>query len=445
MVEANVKIIAELKYFLDCVSTDPSIRNLVTESNADFSRERKLTLERIVGIIINMPKRSLSIEIQEFFDCLGNGMESCTKAAFCIQRAKLKPLFFEVWNKWLVNNFYYYYAEKVKRWRHFRLQAVDGSTVYLLNKKELINHFGTHGNRHSQVHVPMGRIMQLHDVLNDITIWGDIYPIKISEQAIMAKQVPNLSTDSLTLFDRGFAGYGLMYLLMNEETPRHFLIRCKTTFNKEVIQFTRSGKRSKIVELKPGYKAIKMLRENGYIVTKETTIKVRMVQVNLPNGNQEILLTNLYDEKLYSIEDLKYLYGLRWGIETAYYKQKNQLQLEQFSGHRLICIQQDYAASLFVANLQSLIEKQSEDNLQRINLNRKHRYRINRNVSWASLKHNIVLLFMSDEPGIILRNLQKAFERNIEPQRPGRQYRRKSKSRRLTGKYQTFTNYKRAI
>ena len=60
MVEANVKIIAELKYFLECVSNYTDIRRLVTESKNDFTRERKLPLERIAGIIINMPKRSLS-------------------------------------------------------------------------------------------------------------------------------------------------------------------------------------------------------------------------------------------------------------------------------------------------------------------------------------------------------------------------------------------------
>ena len=283
------------------------------------------------------------------------------------------------------------------------------------------------------------------DVLNDITVWGDIYPIKQSEQAIMAKQVSQLAIDSLTLFDRGFAAYWLMYLMMNEETPRHFIVRCKKAFNKETIQFAGSGKRSKIVELKPCYKSIVMLRENGYIVTPDTAIKIRMVQVNLPNGEQEILLTNLYDEHLYSVEDLKYLYGLRWGIETAYGIQKNQLQLEQFSGHRVICIQQDYAASLFVANLRSLIEKQSENNLRRTNLKRKHRYRINRNVSWASLKHHIIQLFLVEQPKIILLKLQEAFERNLEPVRPGRKYERSTKARRLTGKYQTFTNYKRAI
>lgn len=443
MVEANVKIIEELKFFLETIASDTEIRKLVTESEKDFSRERKLTLQRIVGIIINMPKRSLSIEIQEFFDSLGNGLEGCTKGAFSLQRGKLNPLFFKVWNKWLVENFYNYYGEHVKRWRGFRLQAVDGSTAYLLNKEEIVKHFGTQDNQY--VSIPMARVMQVHDVLNDITVWGDIYPIEQSEQAIIAKEVSKLSEDSLTVFDRGFAGYGLMYLMMNEETPRHFIIRCKTTFNKEVIQFARSGKRSKIVELKPCHRAIETLKSNGYIVTANTTIRVRMVQINLPGGEQEILLTNLYDEKLYSVDDLKYLYGLRWGIETTYGKQKNQQQLEQFSGHRVVCIKQDYAATIFVANLQSLIEKQCENHLHLMNQKRKHKYRINRNVSWASLKHTIIQLFLSEDPKEILIQLQRAFERNIEPVRPGRQYRRSTKARRHNGKYQTFTNYKRAI
>lgn len=443
MVEANVKIIEELKCFLEVVSREADIRKLVTTGEGDFSRQRKLTLERIAGIIINMPKRSLSIEIQEFFDSLEEGLESATKGAFSLQRSKLKPIFFEIWNKWLVDNFYHYYGDKVKRWHGFRLQAVDGSSVYLLNRPDVVKHFGTQANQHGDT--ALARVMQVHDVLNDITVWGGIYPIKESEKAIMAKRVQHLAEDSLTLFDRGFPSYGLMYLMMNEETPRHFLIRCPVTFNKEVIEFSRSGKRSKVVELTPNYKSIAMLAENRYKITAGTTIRVRMVQVNLPNGEQEILLTNLYDEKLYSVEDLKYLYGLRWGIETAYNKQKNQQQMEQFSGIRVICIQQDYAAGLFTANLQSLIEKQSCNYLQRVNEKRTHQYRINRNVSFASLKFNIVRLFLSTNTEDILLKLQTAFERHLEPVRPGRQYQRCKKAKRTTGKYQTFTNYKRAI
>lgn len=443
MVEANVRIIEELKYFLEAVSKEASLRILVTETEKDFTRDRKLPMERIVGLIINMPKRSLSIEIQEFFESLEKDLVHCTKGAFCSQRSKLKALFFEAWNQWLVSNFYHYYGDNVKRWRNFRVQAVDGSTAYLINKKEVVDYFGTQDNQH--VCIPMARIMQVQDILNDITVWGKLFPIKESEQVIMAGQVSHLYADSLTLFDRGYPSYALMYLMNNQEVPRHFVIRCKIGFNKEVKQFLQSSKNSKIIDLKPTANAIATLREHGYIITLETTLKVRMVKVFLSSGEVEILLTNLYDQNLYTNEDLKYLYGLRWGIETTYGKQKNQLQMEQFSGHRVICIQQDYAAGLLVANLQSLIEKQCEDYLDQVNQKRIHQYKINRNVSWASLKHNIVKLFLNKNPEQILLQLQKAFERNLEPVRPGRQNPRKKKVKRLNGKYQTLTNYKRAI
>ena len=176
MVEANLKIIEELKYFLDTVSNQSDVRKLVTQSESDFSRDRKLPMSRLVGLIINMPKRSLSIEIQEFFDSLEKGLEASTKGAFSLQRTKLQALFFEVWNKWLVDCFYYYYGDKVKRWRGFRMLSVDGSTAYLVNKKEVIEYFGTQDNQH--VSIPMARVMQIQDILNDITVWGAIHPIK---------------------------------------------------------------------------------------------------------------------------------------------------------------------------------------------------------------------------------------------------------------------------
>lgn len=360
-----------------------------------------------------------------------------------LQRSKLKPLFFKVWNEWLVNAFYRFYDDRAKRWKGFRLQAVDGSTAYLIDNEEVKEHFGTLGNH--RVKVPMARVMQIQDVLNDITVWGDIFPVNESERAIMADNVDRLYKDSLTLFDRGFPSYALMYLMNNQEAPRHFVMRCKTEFNNVVKQFLQSKENDRTVELESTLKAKAFLLQRGYVIWNTTTIKVRMVKVKLAGGQTEVLLTNLYDEEKFTTKDLKYLYGLRWGIETAFGKQKNQMQMEQFSGHRVICIQQDYAGSLITANLQSIIEKQSEENLNQINKTRKHDYKINKNVSWAWLKHNIVRLFLENEPEMILLKLQKYFERNLEPVRPGRKYTRMKKARRLTGKYQTLTNYKRAI
>lgn len=443
MVEANVKILEELRLFLNSIATDEELRELVVNDKAAFSRNRKLPLERLVGFLINMPKRSLSVELHDFFIALGTNEQPCTKGAFSLQRSKLNPLFFQVWNKWLVDAFYRYYGKATKRWRSFLLQAVDGSSAYLVNKPEVVNHFGVQGNQF--VAVPMGRVVQIQDILNDLTVWGDLYPITESETAIFARQVRYLAPDSLTILDRGFPSYWLMYLMLHQETPRHFIMRCQSNFNKKVTAFLSSSKSSKIVYLTPQKESIAMLREHGYIVTAGTLLKIRMVKISLPNGEKEILLTSLYDEKGYNQADLYYLYGLRWRIETTYNKQKNQHQLEQFSGHRVICIQQDYAAGLFTGNLQSLIEKQCEPFIQQASSTRMYTCRINRNVSLGVLKNNVIKLFLQNNPATILLQLQKIFEKYTEPIRPGRKYKRVVRFKRAKGKYQTFTNYKRAI
>jgi hypothetical protein len=238
-----------------------------------------------------------------------------------------------------------------------------------------------------------------------------------------------------------------MYLLLNEESPRHFLMRCKTTFSSEVKKFIGSPDTDDMVTTPyPSAEPIERLRNNGYIVTPETGITVRMIKVRLPDGEPEVLLRNLCDNSVFTRKKISRLYFMRWRIETSYDKQKNQLQTEIFSGHRVICIEQDYAAGLFVANLQSIIEKQCEEQIiKEKTKGRCYDYKINRNVSWASLKYRIVrLLIYPDESLAILIELQYLFTRYLEPVRPGRHF-PISLLKRKRGKYQTFTNYRRAI
>lgn len=100
MVHANVKFIEELRSFLTAVIKVPEIRELFITNSPDFIRDRKLPLKKITGMLINVPKRSLSIELQTFFEALEQGL-CCTKGAFSIQPTKLKPILFKVWNDFL--------------------------------------------------------------------------------------------------------------------------------------------------------------------------------------------------------------------------------------------------------------------------------------------------------------------------------------------------------
>jgi hypothetical protein len=443
MVEANIKIIEELKEFLRIINVDSELRELFTNKASDFTRNRKLTYNRTVFLIINMLKKSLSIEIQDFFEnCIPDKL-SCTKSALSIQRKKLKPLFFEVWNGLLVDCFYNYYGDKIKKWNGFLLIAVDGSTINLVDKEQVKNHFGTHGNHLGEV--PMAGIMKFYDVLNKITVFSKIHPIKIGEKSIVADHIERIPEDSLSIYDRGFASFSLMYLLIHQEKTKHFVMRCKQSFNKEVSDFMQSSDEDRIINLGPNYRAIHKMKQYGFTVSLRTTIRVRMVKVVLKTGEIEVLLTNLYNCEKYKKGIFEKLYFMRWKIETSYSHDKNVLQLGQFSGHTLWSIEQDFYATTFVSNLQGIIEKQCEPYLKIKNKTRKHDYQINKTLSIGSMKNKIVTLFLTEDPKLLLLELQSLFEKHLEPIRFHRNYVRRKSKIRQGGKYNSVTNYKRAI
>ena len=111
----------------------------------------------------------------------------------------------------------------------------------------------------------------------------------------------------------------------------------------------------------------------------------------------------------------------------------------------MVCIEQDYAAAIFVGNLQSIIEKQCHQNVIEISDSRHYKYKINRNVSWGFLKERTLKLFIEPKKSfIILMELESLFTKHIEPVRPSRHVLR-TKPKRKRGKYQTFSNYRKAI
>ena|ERR1017187_2929848 len=439
MIASNVKIIDELKSFIKHVKEE----KLFFSSEKDFTKERKLPFERLVYLLMNMLKKSLSIELNEFFETIQQADQCCSKAAFSLQRMKLQYDFFAWWNVILVNSFYSHYGDEVKRWRGYRLMAVDGSTAYLINKQEVIDYFGVQNNQ--SVSVAMGRIILLYDVLNEINISSHLLPITCSEQEAVNELIPFYDSDVLAIYDRGYPSFTSIYLHLTHEQERKFVMRSRTGFNREVKDFMRSKDKSRVVDFKAGRKSVTDLAKHGYIVTTSSSVKVRLIKVKLDTGVTEVLITNLYDETNYPTALFKELYFKRWGVETNCNLQKNTLQLEAFSGQKVNTILQDFYASVFITNLQSIISKQCNKELIHKTKHRKHRYKINRNVAMGMMKNRVVRLFTTKTPKQILLELEKLFLNHLEPIRPHRKYNRVIKCKRTKGKYQTLTNYKRAI
>lgn len=437
MLDVNVKIIAELKSFIIMIAGNREILNQFCVSDRDFIRKRKLPFEKLALLIARLCKKTLSVELEKFFEEMGCSM-SCSVSAFTQQRIKLEPLFFYFWNKVLWSSYYLYYGDKVKRWKGYRVIAADGSGVSLINNTALSKYFG--GQSNQQTFFVQAKTFYHYDVLNEMVLLPQIKPYRYGELNMAYNSIDKIEEDMLTLYDRNFSSYKMVALHLWQEKERKFVIRAKETQNM-IKTFIKSGETSAIVYMPPTTSAIEGMKKSGFIITKDTLLKIRLVRVELPQST-EVLITNLWEDDGHPAEEFKDLYFMRWGIETNISIQKNILQLESFSGLTVNAVLQDFYATVMMTNLHSVILKDAQQTVEDTMKHRKHLMKVNKNKSFGKLKLNLVSLFVNNDTEAVLKKLHDHFIKEVIPIRKGRSFMRVRKNVQSKNKHRTFTNFK---
>jgi hypothetical protein len=382
----------------------------------------------------------LSVELEQFFEGI-NLQTSCSVSAFSQQRMKLNPEFYRVWNELLYCCYYHYYSKEVKKCKGYRLIAADGSNISLVKTPSLEKYFGGQSNQHGTF--VQAKTFYCYDVLNELVIRSEIAPFRTGELNMAYSLIDDLQDDMLMLYDRNFCSYKMVALHLWQEKEIKFVIRARES-HKVVSSFIKSGKTSEEVLLKPTDKSIKTLYQSGYVVTKNTLLKVRLIRVDL-DQTVEVLMTNLWEIDGHLISEFKALYFKRWGVEINISRQKNILQLESFSGLKPISVEQDFYATIFVTNLFSILTKEAQNTIDTTMVKRKYPMKINGNKSFGKFKNNIISLFATQKPEIILEKLHQCFIRDPLPVRFNRSFPRTIKNKQSKSKHKTFMNYKPAF
>lgn len=346
-----------------------------------------------------------------------------TKSAFVQYRKKIKPDLFKHLSSAIVKEFYTDNELGVKLWKGFRLLAVDGSRLTLPYTKELKEIYGETKNQ-KQTGVVQARVSVLYDVVNNYVIDGILSPLKIGEHALAQEHLKSVNKNDLVIYDRGYPSFNLIY--EHHKLQSNFLIRAKVGFNNLIKEFVKSEKTSQIVDIKPG-KNISLTNKE---YDKNASIKVRLVRVELPSGQIEILITSLLNSRKYSNKIFKELYFKRWGVETFYDELKNKLKVEHFSGYSNQSILQDFYAALFVSNVQTLLVSEIIDEINQETKGAQYEYKVNTNLSYGFLKNRIIhLFFLGNDLDDKINELKFLFKKHLVPIRPNR------KNTRDVGKY----------
>lgn len=400
-------------------------------SNADFTRDRKLTFETVSYCLLKLLRQNIQVELNSYF----SGANNITSSAFIQRRKKIKPIMFYDLSKIIAEEFYQNNDEHIQLYKGHRLLSIDGSTINLPVNELTKKVYGVFNNQKETNDVVLGRVSILYDLLNEIVIDGKLCNYTISEITLSSEQIKEAKENDIIIMDRAYPSFSSMYEMNNRSI--HFLYRCKVNFSKKVNQFYESKKKEDIVEIYPAqHHSFKDLPYD-----KNSTLKVRLIRIKLNSGETEILMTSLLDKALYPFADFKKLYFKRWKIETYYNRFKNIIGVENFSGTSDQFIQQEFNCALYMSNLQSIFTKDAQDEASQKYKDRKYEYKINSSLSLCFIRKRLVELFKSKKANEeIMQELQQLFIMNVIPVRPKRKFDRNPDKYRQRTKPKQFSN-----
>lgn len=379
--------------------------------------------------MINLPAAAYETELCYLNKNL-NGLDiaesMATKGALTKAREKMSHMAFIELNDRLVNLSQMQFASN--RWNGFFLLATDGTLCTLPTAKPVVEHFGQwHGRQGDPC--PKARVSQLYDVLNHITVDSLITSKDIGERDLTAAHSVHLGPDDLLLLDRGYECYWLFKLILTSEA--NFCARVSCNKLKIVKKFLRSGKSERIIKLSCTPNSARKCAEFDLGIKP---LRLRLIRIDLPTGESEVLITSLTDRENFPTEIFGDLYHQRWPVEEDYKIMKSRIQIENFSGKTVHSVYQDFYAKIFTKNFASILIQSVNCQIEAITAGRLYSYKANFTNVLAMTRHHIVVLFnrMRDLLCDNVSKIQKLIVRVLNEIRPGRSEPRafKKKSRR---------------
>ena len=145
------------------------------------------------------------------------------------------------------------------------------------------------------------------------------------------------------------------------------------------------------------------------------------MRFNISDTSTETLITNL-DSESFSVEELKQLYHLRWGIETSFRQLKYTVGLSLFQSKKVEYITQEIFARLTLYNFCELITSH-------VVIQKKHRKYIYQ-INFTAAVH-ICRQFLRG--AVSPPQVEALIKLHVVPIRPGRSTPRKAKNIKFNG------------
>lgn len=373
----------QIKSILENIINEMSVHPELFAKNPgkDFTRDRKLSFNKLIHLLLGMRGNSISKEIYDYF----KNIDEIITSAFIQQRDKLLPEALEfILNEF--NNQTQGLFDK-ETYEDYYLYAIDGTDVNIAtnpNSETYCNWMksATGAKGYNQFHVNA-----LYDVLNKTYKDCIVQPKPKANEYSAAWDMCDrnkFDSKSIIIADRGYASLNL-FEHINRKENIDFLIRVKNTWLKEInnlpleeldINISFELRNTQTNQDKKDYKSgkAKQLAKNSiWDFELPYKMEIRVVRFKISDDAYETIVTSL-NKFQFPISKIKELYHLRWGIETSFRELKYAIGLVNFHAKKENFILQEIFARLVIYNFCERITKQI---VIRQDDNRKWTYQVN--------------------------------------------------------------------
>lgn len=401
----------------------------VKNPGRDFTRNRKITFESVIKLLLSMGGNSIYKELLDYFEY---DINTASTSAFIQQRDKILPFAFEFLLSEFTNSFKSY-----KTYNGYRLFAVDGSKLNIPhNPGDSDTYFQSSPNSKG---FNLLHLNAMYDLLSKLYIDVCIQPgKKENEYRALTDMVDRSKIDRkvIVIADRGYESYNVFAHI--QQKGWKYVIRVKDINSNGILSGLKLpdadelDKEIKLTLTKKQTKEVRAHSELYKFIPKTSTfdyldlhkdkfydISFRIVRFKISENTYESIITNL-DATDFPAKKLKTLYHMRWGIETSFRELKYALGLISFHSKKVDYITQEVFARLIMYNFCEIITLQVIIKQKPT----KHGYQVNFTVAIQICRY-FFRCFNNARPP----NVEALIQKNVLPIRKGRKDPRKIRSR----------------
>jgi len=226
--------------------------------------------------------------------------------------------------------------------------VIDGTTLSLQHRPELVKAFPPGSNQHGDNHWPTMLLVAFHDVHTGLALrpsWGPMYgKHAIGEQQLAAEAVQRLPADAIVLADSDFGIFAFAHAV--QQTQRLMIFRLTTARAQKVLgrMALRPGRRRKV-----RWEASRWDRSAHPDLPEGAVITGWVVACQNPSHRGEIL--HFFTTLDVKPKRILGVYGLRWNIETDLRSLKRTVNLHQVTSKSQTMVEKEVLMAICAYNV----------------------------------------------------------------------------------------------